>query len=165
MIEASDELLTISELAIGLAGFAGVVVAFADRGELRQSDRYRFIGLFSQALTVALLSFVPFGFHHAGQVGGAIWRASSGVAIVFFLFHAWLIGVRVRPEFSSAEAVPRFAAPTLSTLAMINLLLQLMNLAGWPLAPGPLLYLIGLLLWLTVPAFFFATLVLYRVRE
>ena len=48
---------------------------------------------------------------------------------------------------------------------MIILLLQLANLAGWPLAPGPLFYLIGLVLQLALAAFFFASLVLYRARE
>ena len=38
---ASDELLTLAELAIGLAGFAGVVAAFAYRGELAAIDRMR----------------------------------------------------------------------------------------------------------------------------
>ena len=112
-MEASDELLTIAELAIGLAGFSGVVVAFTYRGELRATDRYRFIGLFTQALTVALLSFVPFGFHHADQVGAAIWRASSGLAVLFWLFSAWLIGTRLRPEFSSQEALPRYSETAL----------------------------------------------------
>ncbi len=44
-MEASDELLTIAELAVGLAGFSGVVVAFTRQGELSLTDRYRFIGL------------------------------------------------------------------------------------------------------------------------
>ena len=165
-MEASDELLTIAELAIGLAGFSGVVVAFVYRGELLPTDRYRFIGLFTQALTVALLSFVPFSFYHAGQVGAAIWRASSGVAVFFWLFNAWLIAARLpRFDFSSQEALPRYAEGTLWTLGIVNLLLQLANLAGWPMAPGPLFYLIGLVLWFAIAAFFFASLVLYRARE
>jgi hypothetical protein len=34
-MEAREELLTIAEIAVGLAGFSGVVVAFLQRGGLR----------------------------------------------------------------------------------------------------------------------------------
>ncbi len=94
-----------------------------------------------------------------------MWRASSGVAVLFWLLNTWLIAARLRPEFSSQEELPRYAEGTLWTLGMIILLLQLANLAGWPMAPGPLFYLTGLVLWLAVAAFFFASLVLYRARE
>ena len=164
-MEASDELLTIAELAIGLAGFSGVVVAFTYRGKLGPADRFRFLGLFSQALTIALLAFVPFGFHHAGQVGATMWRASSGIAVLFWVLNAWLMASHLIPEFSPEEALPRYAEGTVWTLGAINLLLQLANLAGWPAAPGALFYLTGLVLWFAVAAFFFATLVLYRSSQ
>jgi hypothetical protein len=164
-VEASDVLLTIAEMAIGLAGFSGVILAFTYHGRLSPTDRYRFIGLFTQALTVALLCLVPFGFHYADQVGAAIWRGSSAVAVVFWLFSAWLTRVRLFPEFSPEEQLPKYGEGTIWTLGIINLLLQLANLIGWPIAPGPLFYLAGLVLWFAVAAFFFATLVLYRRRE
>jgi hypothetical protein len=164
-VEASDVLLTIAEMAIGLAGFSGVVLAFTYQGRLRPTDRYRFVGLFTQALTVALLCLVPFGFHHAGEVGTAIWRGSSAGAVLFWLFGAWLTAVRLFPEFSPEEELPRYGLGTVWSLGIVNLLLQLANVVGWPIAPGPLFYLIGLVLWFAVAAFFFATLVLYRRRE
>ena len=163
-MEASDVLLTIAEMAIGLAGFSGVVLAFTHQGRLSATDRYRFIGLFTQALTVALLCLVPFGFHHAGQAGAAIWRGSSAVAVLFWLFSAWLTAVRLFPEFSPEEELPKYGGGVIWTLGIISLLLQLANLIGWPIAPGPLLYLAGLVLWFAVAAFFFATLILYRRR-
>ena len=96
-MEASEVLLTIAEMAIGLAGFSGVVLAFTYQGRLRPSDRYRFIGLFTQALTVALLCFVPFGFHYASLVGVSIWRGSSSVMVLLTLISAWLTAVRLLP--------------------------------------------------------------------
>ena len=71
-MEASEELLTIAELAIGLAGFSGVVVAFNRGGGLRPTDSFRFIALFCSALSVLVVAFVPFGFHYAGQAGPAL---------------------------------------------------------------------------------------------
>lgn len=164
-MEASDELLTIAELAIGLAGFSGVVVAFTQRGELRAADRYRFIALFSQALSVVFLAFVPLGFHHAGQVAPTVWTASSAVMLLVWVFTAWLLRVRLMPEFSDDERLPKYSVGVIWGIGILNPLLQSANVIGWPMGSGPLLYLAGLILWLSVTAFFFASLVLYRAKE
>ena len=39
------------------------------------------------------------------------------------------------------------------------------DFVGWPMESGVLSYLVGLLLWLSVPALIFAALVLYRPEE
>jgi len=164
-MEGSDELLTIAELAIGLAGFAGLVVAFTHQGRLRATDRFRFIALFSQALFVIVLAFVPFGFHHAGQVAPALWRASSGVMVVFWVCTAWWLNVRLRTDFSAEEDLPRSFFAALVGPPVFNLVLQIANFVGWPMEPGVLAYLVGLLIWLSVPALLFATLILYRAEK
>ncbi len=50
-MEGSDELLTIAELAVGLAGIAGLVVAFTRHGRLLPTDRFRFPRLSSPRLS------------------------------------------------------------------------------------------------------------------
>ena len=164
-MEGSDELLTIAELAVGLAGIAGLVVAFTRHGKLLPTDRFRFISLFSQALFVAVLAFVPFGFHHAGKVGPAVWSASSGVMVVLWVVTAWWMGFHLRPDFSQAENLPKSLAVAFYGPPTFNLLLQIANFVGWPMEPGVLLYLVGLLIWLSVPALLFAALILYRAEE
>ena len=164
-MEGSDELLTIAELAVGLAGIAGLVVAFTHGGKLLPTDRFRFIALFSQALFAAFLAFVPFGFHHAGQVGPAVWRASSGVMVVVWVCTSWWIGVYLRPDFSASEDLPNAFYVALAAPSVFGLLLQIGNFVGWPMEPGVLPYLVGLLTWLSVPALLFATLILYREKE
>ena len=49
MPEGREELLTVAELAIGIAGFAGVIAAFLQRGGLHPVDRGRFVTLLSAA--------------------------------------------------------------------------------------------------------------------
>ena len=164
-MEGSDELLTIAELAVGLAGIAGLVVAFTRHGRLVPTDRFRFIALFSQALFVATLAFAPFGFHHAGRAGPALWSASSGVMVVLMVCTAWWVGVHLRPEFSQEERPPKWFYMSVYIPATFNLLLQIANFVGWPMESGVLSYLVGLLLWLSVPALLFASLVLYRAEE
>ncbi len=164
-MEASNELLTIAELAVGLAGFAGLVVSFNHRGGLHATDRYRFIALFSLALFAALLAFVPFGFHHAGLASAALWRASSGVILASSVFAAWWLGVYLRPEFAPDENPPKAFSIALFAIPTFNVLLQVANLVGWPAKPGALAYVAGLILWLAVPALIFALLILYREKD
>ena len=161
---ASDELLTIAELAIGLAAFSGVVVAFTYRGELRSGDRYRFIALFTQALSIVVLAFVPFCLHHAGLAAPALWQASSGVMLVFWVLAIWFLAIR-RPDFAADERPPQWILATALGLSVLNLLLQLANLLAWPMDSGAFPYLAGLLIWLVVTASFFSALILYRPKE
>jgi hypothetical protein len=161
-MEASDELLTIAELAIGLAGFSGVAVVFRGQGGLRLVDRFRFLAVLSQSLAVLILAFVPFGFHHAGQTGQALWMGSSAVMVVFWLLAAWILGFRFRPDFSvQDEQLPKSVEAAIWCIATLNLLLAVANLVGWPLRSGALFYLAALICWLMITGFLFATLVLY----
>ncbi len=161
-MEASDELLTIAELAIGLAGFSGVAVVFRGREGLRIVDRYRFMSVLSVSLSVLVLAFVPFGFHHAGQVGPALWMGSSAIMVVFWFSSAWLLGVRFRPDFSAVdEQLPKQVEFVIWGLGTLNLVLAVANLSGWPMQSGALFYLAALVSWLVVAAFLFAFLVLF----
>ena len=165
-MEASDELLTIAELAIGLAGFSGVAVVFRGREGLRAVDRFRFIALFSTSLSVLVLAFVPFGFHHAGQVGPELWMGSSAVMVVFWFSSAWFLGVRFRPDFSAVdERLPKQVEVVIYGLGTLNLLLAVTNLVGWPMKSGALFYLAALISWLVVAAFLFAFLVIYGANK
>jgi len=47
-------------------------------------------------------------------------------------------------------------------LSSLNLLVQLCNALGWPHAPGPALFVLGLVIWLIIASLFFALLVLSR---
>jgi hypothetical protein len=50
----------IAQIAVGLAGFSGVVAAFSRSREFRVEDRVRFLMLVGGTFVVILLSFVPF---------------------------------------------------------------------------------------------------------
>ena len=164
-MEASEELLTIAELAIGLAGFSGVVVAFNRGGGLRPTDRFRFIALFTSALSVLVVAFVPFGFHHAGQTGRVLWMGSSAVQLVSWLAIFLVLGIRFRPEFDTDEQLSNWVSVPLYGLSSLIPILQFANLMGWPMEPGPLLYLAGLILWLVSTCFLFALLVVFGARD
>lgn len=165
-MDAVDELLTLAELAIGLAGFSGVVVAFAHQGELTPLDRWRFAGLLSLSMGAAVAAFVPSIFHHLGFTGPSLWRASSAVFLVFALPYVATFPPRLLRMSREIDAVPpaSFLAATF-VLSTLNLGLQVLNIVGWPHAPGAALFVIGLLAWLVIASLFFGLLVLSRPRS
>jgi hypothetical protein len=165
-MRGSDELLTLAELAIGLAGFSGVVAAFAYRGRLEALDRVRFIALFTSAIGSAVFAFVPLLFHHAGFDEASTWRASS---LLFFLAAVAFTAVIGRPlrrtALTSGAAIPPWLIAWMFALAILNYALQLSNALGWPYPPSPLPFLAGLVICVYYAASFFAFLVLFRPNE
>jgi hypothetical protein len=165
-MQAIDELLTIAELAIGLSGFSAVVVSFTHRGGLREVDRFSFVALLTTAGTAIVLSFAPFLFNHAGLVGPALWACSSAVMLVLWVVvAASMVSRSYRIGLWSSMPLGRPAAAAMGGIPMLNLPLQIGNVVGWPMDPGPLLYVIGLLLWLAVAGMLFAYLVLVGAEE
>ena len=162
-MEAVDELLTVAELAIGLAGFSGVVVAFTRGKGLRKDDRYYFVALLYATFTAVLVAFVPMVFHHAGLAGPALWMGSSTVALIVggLLLASMLVRARgiVWQPIGNSYAIAQFA------IVFALVLSQILNLIGWPMEPGPALYVVGLLLWLATAGMVFALLVLVGARE
>ena len=162
-MRASDELLTLAELAIGLAGFSGVVVAFARQGELTQVDRWRFAGLLSLTIGAAATAFVPSILHNFGVSGVALWRASSVVFLVVAVIYLLILPPRlIRISRERGTVPPRAFIVGTFSLSAVNLATQLANALGWPAEPGPALLISGLVIWLVIASLFFALLVLSR---
>jgi hypothetical protein len=163
-VEPGDSLLTIAEMALGLAGFTAVVAAFTRPEGLAPADRWRFVVLFGIAIQVLLLSFVPIALASAGLSDLATWRTSSLVFAGVWTATGLLIlrtlrgRRRMDPEPTLVGSLPVFIP------AGFNFLLQTCNAVGWPTPPSFVSYLLGLLILLYIGAVFFAYLVLYRPK-
>jgi hypothetical protein len=165
-MEAADELLTIAQLAIGLAGFSGVVVAFSRQEGLREIDRFYFIALLTCAFTAVLLAFVPFFFHHEGLTGAALWKGSSIVMLIFWILVVGGLGIGgIRLPNNQASQFGISNTIVLCAVPLFNIPCMIANIAGYPMEPGANLYLVGLFLWLTVSVLVFTHLVLIGVQE
>jgi hypothetical protein len=164
IMEAREELLTIAEIAVGLAGFSGVVAAFLQRGGLPPADRLRFVGIFVTAFIAVVLAFVPIALEHGGLRDGSLWRLSSG-AMVFCgvvglaSYPASLRRIRAGLELTSWLPPMLLLAPSIA-----NIVLQAANAGAWLWQPNFLPYLIGMLVWLYAAGILFVTTVLYRPR-
>lgn len=161
-MDASGELLGIAQIAVGMAGFAGVAAAILLERSFQRDDQLRFLALFFSTIVVALLSFLPLLLRHGGIQGGAVWRwASAGFLLVAVA--SLPLGLAIGREAATFEKVPpRWALPPVWGLFALAPVLQGANVFGLLGGAGPLLYLIGLLAWLGAGAVVFVIIVLVR---
>jgi hypothetical protein len=161
-VDGHDELLTIAEISIGLAGFSGVIAVFIQRGGLPLADRLRFLALFVTAFTALVLAFLPIVLAYSGFKDQDIWQISSGtmVLIGFVALLTYPFAVRtIRKEIEETSLLPHvlFLVP-----AGVHLVVQLANAGGWIWQPNFVPYLIGMLFYLYAAGLFFVIIVLFR---
>jgi hypothetical protein len=169
-MELRDELLTVAELAIGIAGFSAVVAAFSARGHLHESDLYRFRGLIVIAATAAGLAFVPSLLSSSGVSGPTLWSTASAIMIVAWFAAVIPFGLLMRnlrrdPEqdpnvVPSPAAIALLAVPTVS-----NLLVQTSNVFGVGGESSGAPYLFGTLVWLWAAGVLFVGIVTRRPAD
>ncbi len=80
-MELRDELLTVAELAVGIAGFSAIVAAFFRGRRLSNVDIERFRGLLVVAGSAVALAFIPSLLESSGFSGSTLWRVASGLMI------------------------------------------------------------------------------------
>src|SRR4051812_32229164 len=83
----TEILTTIAQLAIGVAGFSGVAIAFKRQpGKLIDVEAYRIAILFSNAFAAMFISLLPFPLHALYAGGSSVWRIGSAVIAIFTAF-------------------------------------------------------------------------------
>ena len=152
-------LLTIAEVSIGFAGFAGIVALFGRRagGAWSTADQLRFNALVRHALLSLFAAFLPLAIFYVDPDHGSPWRLSSAVFGVVFLL---LIrtGLRRIPEASGdSEANIRGAWVLVAGFAVLALGLFL-NAIGFVFQGDAGPYLVALFSSLVLTGVFFARL-------
>lgn len=161
-MDGQNELLTIAEIAIGIAGFAGVISVFAQRGHLSPADRLRFLGVISTAFSALLLAFVPIALAYTDLQQEQLWQTSSIVMLLWTILGLAPVPLAVRTirlELNESSWVPLglFLIPTVA-----NLFVQLANSGSWFWQPNFIPYLMGMLAYLYNAGLFFVFIVLLR---
>ncbi|GEM_PF-2580878 len=142
-----DALSTLAEVAIGLAGFSGIVLALSRRGNaLDPWDAVRMAALLGTSLIPAFVALVPAGAIASGLAPSMGFRLASGLAvpvIVAFLAVVARMGRRIDP----ASVAPYTTAIRLvgNGAGLVNIVLQSLNALWlgtfWPLYLGLMLLL------------------------
>ena len=175
-MQYAETFQTIAEVSIGVAGFASIVLVLTRDSAAGVSEfdamRTRLLVVFS--LSPVLLAFVPTTLASAGLSGDTLWRSASTIVLVAAsvtwyrtyqnIFHAVRSagGYRALPSAESAGGA--IFLPTLLALAIVHLLSRAANCFAVPNPPGPFLYLVGLLAYLTVAILQFARILFLRLR-
>jgi MFS family permease len=77
----SDAFLTLAQLAVAIAGFAGIILVFVERPEdLRGEDRIRIFQLLSASIGSMVMALVPYALELMRFHDRILWRLGSGVA-------------------------------------------------------------------------------------
>jgi hypothetical protein len=162
-LEHREELLTIAEISIGIAGFSGVMAAFLQSGGLFKLDRVRFVNLFAMAFSTLTLAYVPIVVFELSQ---SVWLYSSAVMIAFWFFNMGLGLFYVFPELrAEAGNNGKLASALIFVPSFLNLGTQTLNVMGWLWEPNFLAYLLGLFVYLYAACLMFVFIVLYRPVE
>ena len=145
-----ETLSTVAELALGLAGFTGVLVVLGRQpGRFSPAEGLRLAVLLVGSLSALFLSLVPLVLHDFGVSGAHLWRVSSGLmAISVVCSGAFLAKPVARFRVSKSEAYSPWVLGSLTSGAVIILIVQVINLTGllWPTGPGA--YSLGLFFFL-----------------
>ena len=126
----ADLMLTMAEIAVAFAGFAGLVTVIAQRlsGADTTVATGRLQGMLVLSLLVAAFSFVPQLVAGFGLSEEAVWRASSGLYGLAWAGYM-LFGIRLALALRTARALPTGTA-ALHINQVIHLISPLLLLAG-----------------------------------
>ena len=81
-LDAFDTLLTLAEVSLGLAGFAGIVIVFGrGPGALPPADSFRLLALVGCSLGTLFLSLIPIALGFVGVAEPELWQWSSALML------------------------------------------------------------------------------------
>ena len=144
MADAHQTLLMFAQVAVAIAGFSGIIIAFGQRslGSLTKLELRRLSNLFALSGYVLLSSLLGVSLLHVDTPAqDLVWRSESAIAFVLGTF--WLI-VDWRKVMSLDEAeraqVKSYIFYPFNLLAALALLLQIANVLllgeSWPFFLG-----------------------------
>jgi peptidoglycan/LPS O-acetylase OafA/YrhL len=158
-VDRSEALLSIAEIALGLAGFGGIFVALSrerDRPR-RPADTYRLVLLMSTALSTLVLALLPAGLIAVGVVESWVWPLASGAMTALI---TTLIGVtwRFRREHREEIRAGEFSrvAGFIWVVAVAMLAAQVGNALGLFAERSFGVFLLGLVFLVAFGAYLFA---------
>jgi hypothetical protein len=163
-LDAFDTLLTLSEVSLGLAGFAGIIVVFGrGPGALPPADSLRLAALVAASLGTLFFSLIPIALGFVGVPEPELWGWSSAIMLVAVV-PAHVVGVlwmrRNREEI--LEVAPLRLLVFIATIILANLIAQVCNALGVGSLPMFGVYLFGLILYLLFAAIQFARMLFVR---
>jgi len=160
-----EGLQTIAEVAVGIAGFGGIIVAITrNRDEWESWDEIRIWGVLVPSISAVLLALLPLGLSSAGLASDALWRVASGIMVAAGGLGFLAFGWRFRATLAEGPLHPVLGR-VLSGGSVLNLLCQASNAVGIGFRGSFSVYYFGLLWFLVYSGLEFISLVFLRVKR
>jgi hypothetical protein len=156
---------TLAQIALGIAGFSGVVVAVSDRpANEERSDSLRILSLLVVSLSALVLALLPSGLALAEVSRARIWRCGSAASVVGSLAWALYFPRRMR-KLPRAVLFPAPILALVGVLGVLNLGVQLLNAAGLFPRTAASIYYFGIVWALLFSAVIFANVAFRRPKR
>lgn len=153
-MQGSEVLTTIAQLALGLAGFSGVVIALDhEPTQISRVGAFRLNVLLLTSGGAMFLAIAPLGLQHFGLSEAEIWKLASILQAIFalgFLLWFWpatLATRKIAPEIFHTTVMMTYFGGNL-----LNLVLQIIAALGLVENQAIGIYLLGLM-WLLFNSF------------
>jgi len=132
-MELTELLIGIAEIAIAMAGFTGVVVAFGSRsqGSWHPGDRLRLVFLLEASLTAAGFALAALLVYTIWGDEPATWRLLSGAWMVATAISLWRSHRKTRINLDRHDDVDNLANRLTTSLFVALCVLQLVNVIIW----------------------------------
>jgi hypothetical protein len=160
----AEVLLTISGIAVSLAGFAGLAVRFqtGDHTSWPAFVIVRLRSMIEVGLIALLLALFPFILFHLGVESADLWRAASTASLLALTLSSVRIWRRSRPHIGAGGLSPGFSWGMAALSASVSAS-QLLNVFKWDDDRALGIYLIGLFWLLLFGALMFLRLMVLDV--
>src|SRR5256886_11648130 len=160
-MNGADILTTIAELAVGVTGFSGIVIAFNRApGRLSDLEAYRILILFSTSLAALFFPLVPFALFHLGWSDLAIWRTGNALIVTFeIVFLLIFLGPVRRFWRRHREIFNIWLYSFLAVGHVVSAVTQFFSAIGWSNRQALSIFLFGLLWLLFHSAFQFGRMI------
>ena len=156
---------TLAEVALGIAGFGGVVVAFRDRSHgWHPADSARVLSLLLTSFGALFLSLLPSGLALAHITSPTIWRVGSACMILILILWIAVIPRRMLRDARPVLFPPAILIPV-QVLNLANLTSQIANVIGAPYQPNAWTYYFGIVWMLCFSALIFGRVIFARPAE
>ena len=163
----SNLLLTIAELAVGFAGFAGLtaIVAQAFSGNRLAWEAHRLRSMLMVSLIAAAYSLLPHVVHVARKETGDVWQPSAAVFLAGWIVYFTRTQMRIRRLTAAGVPFPRAIMRFNMSLHWVAAGLLAGTGLGWVRDFAPTAYVLALGIFLYFAAYMYARVVSSVVDE
>ena len=144
-----EVLVGLTEIAVALAGFTGVVVVFGSRsaGSWLPGDRLRLGFLLEASLTAGGFSLLALVLYSSMQNARNVWALVSGLWALYMVYSLFTSHRRIRENLKHHQDIDKTANHIVFALFSSLIILQLINVVLWrefaPVLAALVLNLVG----------------------